>query len=92
MLTISLYQILQILSVTLFEKTSLYRPSSPQTPKRPHCAVNADLLGGIACSNQAAPTKFFRAVAERFTQHAQNVWSSDTVSSTLAGPTKDFVF
>ena len=33
-----------------------------------------------------------RAVAERFTQHAQNVWSSDTVSSTLTGPAKDFVF
>ena len=29
-----------------------------------------------------------RAVAERFTQHAQTVWSPDTVSSTLTGPTR----
>ena len=36
--------------------------------------------------------QILRAVAERFTQHAQNVWSTDTVSSTLTGPTRVFVF
>ena len=56
----------------------------------PRLSVKQVLLGKSVFESQDTH-QILRAVAERDTQHAQNVWSPDTVSSTLTGPTKDFV-